>query len=235
MGHLFQVETNQVGYHLGVSLDDVRQVHKRIRHLALAVHHPCLLCLTQEMLQTFAHDRAARVNHEVGHVLLVVTYLHHGLVHQRVHRLTGNQHGALGLQEHPADVCQRDIRGIGRGEVYLTLLGECWRVKPEQRFRNGHVDMYGCMLLYQCLVNQSVAVPAGVLVVRFWQRYGFLDEASQGIRLRQGLTVELVYPLLRTVGTDDHYWLMLIIGFCYGRCQVEQCRATGDAYHHGLL
>ena len=55
----------------------------------------------------------------------------------------------------------------------------------------------------QRFIDKTVAIPMLFLVMRFRQRDGFLDESSKGIGLRQGLTIELVYPLGRTIGRDD--------------------------------
>ena len=49
------------------------------------------------------------------------------------------------------------------------------------------------------------------------------NEATKSIGLRQGLTVELVYPLRRTVSRNHNQWDMLIIGFGHSGHQVQQC------------
>ena len=45
------------------------------------------------------------------------------------------------------------------------------------------------------LVDKTVTIPALLVVTRLWQRDSPFDESSQGIGLRQRLTIELVNPL----------------------------------------
>ena len=54
----------------------MRQVHKRICHLTLTVHHPRFLSFTQETLQSLTHNRATHIQYKVGHVISIVTYLY---------------------------------------------------------------------------------------------------------------------------------------------------------------
>ena len=65
-------------------------------------------------------------------------------------------------------------------------------------------------------------------------RYGFFDETSQSIRLWQCLTVELGDPLWRTVCRDHHKRTLLIICLSDCRCEIQQCRTTGDTDSHRL-
>ena len=69
--------------------------------------------------------------------------------------------------------------------------------------------------------------------IRLWQRDGTADKAAEGAWLRQRLTVELVNPLWRTVGTDYDEGLMLIPGLGDGGSQIEQRSATGDTDNDG--
>ena len=213
----------------------MRQIHERIGDLALAFDHPRLTGLAQEALQALADNGAACVEHEVRHVTGIVLHLLDGLVHQGVHGLSGNEHGALGMQEMVDDMVQRVGRDIGWREVYLTLFRQLGNGELEQRLGNGHVDVDRGVTLHQRLVDQAVTIPARLVVVGFGQRNGLTYEASEGVGLWQRLTVELVNPRLRTVGTDDNQGTVLIVSLSNGWCQIEQGRATGDADDDGLV
>ena len=78
------------------------------------------------------------------------------------------------------------------------------------------------------LIDEAVAIPARLFIMRFWQRDGFPNETPQRIRLWQRLTIELVNPLLWTVSRDDDQGNVLIICLSNSRCQIQQCRAAGD-------
>ena len=80
----------------------------------------------------------------------------------------------------------------------------------------------------QRLVHQTVTVPAFLIVSRFGQGNGFFHKTSEGIRLRKGLTIKLIYPLRRTIGRDDDNALMLVTGLSHSWSQIEQGRTTGD-------
>ena len=95
-----------------------------------------------------------------------------------VHGLTGNEHGTLGMKKHAAHTGQRDVGGIGFCTLNLPFVRQNWYSIVEQRFADGHVDVDRPMLLYQRLVDQTVAVPTLLIVVRFWQRDGLTDKAS---------------------------------------------------------
>ena len=56
----------------------------------------------------------------------------------------------------------------------------------------------------QGLVHQTITIPMCFCIMRFWQSDGFFHESSQGIRLWERLTIELIDPLLRSVGRNDH-------------------------------
>ena len=81
----------------------------------------------------------------------------------------------------------------------------------------------------ESFVDKAAAMPG----IRLWQRNGAADEAAKGARLRQRLTVELVNPLWRTVGTNDDERLMLVVSLSDGGRKVEQRRAAGDADDDG--
>ena len=69
--------------------------------------------------------------------------------------------------------------------------------------------------------------------MRLRQCDSLADKASEGVGLRQCLSVQLVYPLLWTVCRDDHQGNMLIVSLGHGRGEVQQCRTTGDTHHDG--
>ena len=127
MRHLLQVEANHIGHHLAIALNHVCQVHKSIRHLTFTIHHPCVLRLTQEAFQALADNRATSIEHEVGHIIFIITYLRNGLIHQRIHGLSRNEHRTLGLQEHSAHMTQCHIGDVGRQQLYFTFYGQFWR------------------------------------------------------------------------------------------------------------
>ena len=112
MGLHHHHKTDMISHSLTTALKHMRQVHEGIRHLARSIHHPCLFGLTQETLQTFADDRASDIKHEIGQVSLIVAHQTDRLVEQGIHGLTTDQHGALGLQEHPCDMTQCRWRHI---------------------------------------------------------------------------------------------------------------------------
>ena len=121
----------------------------------------------------------------------------------------------------------------------MALVGQGGGVKAEQRFAYGHVDKHGlCHLvgsLYQGLVHQAVAIPALLVVCRLRQCDGLAHKAPEGVGLWQSLTVELVYPLLRAVGGNDYYGLVLIVGLGHCRCHVEQGRTACHAHSHRIV
>ena len=87
----------------------------------------------------------------------------------------------------------------------------------------------------ECLVDESVAIPVLLVVVRFGQIHRAFDKAGQRPRLRHRLSGELSDPLLGPVGRDDHERQMLIHRLGDSGQRVEQCRAAGDADHHRFL
>ena len=95
--------------------------------------------------------------------------------------------------------------------------------------------MYGTGIIghrvKQRLVDKTVAIPFVSLV----QRNGATDEPAQSTRLRQCLSVKLVNPRFRAVGTDDDERQVLIPSLSHGRSQVEQGRATGDTDDDRLM
>ena len=235
MGLLFEHEADVVGHHLAVALQHVRQVHERVGDLACLVHHPCLFRFSEEMLQSLADDGSAGVEHEVGHVALIVLHHHDGLVHAAIQGLAADEHGPLGLHEHAGHMVQLDGGDVGRLPVNLPLIGKSLNGEAKEGLADRHIDMNRAALLEQGLVDQTVAVPQLFFVLRLWQRDRLLHKTPERIRLRHGLSIELPNPLLRTVGTDDDQRPMLIPGFANSRCKIEQGRATGDADHDRLL
>ena len=85
------------------------------------------------------------------------------------------------------------------------------------------------------LVDKTVTIPALLVVTRLWQRDGPLDESSQGIRLRQRLTIELVNPLRRTICRDHDQRPMLIPSFRNGRSKIQKGCARSDADDYRLF
>jgi hypothetical protein len=131
-------------------------------------------------------------------------------------------------------MAQRYIRKHGIATLYQTLDRERFFCELKQRLTDGNIDVDGSTLLEQSLVDHTVAIPTLLVVAGFWQRHSLSDEAPECIGLRKRLTVELVNPLLWTVGRDDYQRAMLVVGLSNGRSQIEQCRAAGDTDGDGL-
>ena len=104
-----------------------------------------------------------------------------------------------------------------------------------QRSAYGHIDMDGSATAgrgrKEGLVDETVAVPVAFAVAgrNLRQIDGRSNEASESPRLQQRLTVELVNPLLRTVGGDHYEGHALIEGLGDGGREIEQCRPRRDA------
>ena len=68
--------------------------------------------------------------------------------------------------------------------------------------------MYGTKTMMtgfqQSLVDQTIAVPSGFIIMRLRQRNGFPNETSEGIGLWERLTIQLIYPRLWTVCGDHN-------------------------------
>ena len=195
MGLHHHHEADMVCYCLTITLDDMRQIHKGIRHLTCLVDHPRLARLTQKALHPFAHDRTTDIEHEVGHIVLTILYQRHSLIEIRIHGLSCNQHGALSLEEHASNMTQRRRRDVSRQPLYLPFYRQLCHTKAEKRLRNGDIDMNRGIAHDKRLVDKTITIPALLVVTRLWQRDGPLDESSQGIGLWQRLTIELVNPL----------------------------------------
>ena len=82
------------------------------------------------------------------------------------------------------------------------------------------------------LVNQTVAVPVQLIVIHLGQVNGFFYKATQGIGLRQRLTIQLVDPLCWAICRNHHQWHVLIISLSHSWGQIKQRSATGDTNHH---
>ena len=225
MGLLLQQEAYLVGHHRAVADQHAGHVLEGVRHLARSVDHPRLLSLAQEVLQALADNAPARVNHQVGHIALVVLHQTDGFVQVGVHGLPRYQHGASGLHEHTAHMAQHVRRHVGRRQFYRPFHRQHRRREVEQRFRNRHIDVHRPATLHQCLVDQPVAVPTALAVVRLRQGDGLADETAQRVGLGHRLTVQLVYPLRRAICADSHQGHMLIISLSDSRRQIEQRRA----------
>ena len=150
--------------------------------------------------------------------------------------LPDDHHGPLCLVERFFERGAAASGGVG-GDGFETTLGrQPCSGKAEQRFGYWHVDVHRARLPQhsqgQCIVHKAVAVPAVCVIMRFGQVDGLAHKPPKGVGLRQGLSVKLVDPGRRSVGRDYHQRQMLVAGFGYGGCQVEQCRARGDAHHH---
>ena len=145
----------------------------------------------------------------------------------------------IGLSEdnhRPSGGCQTVDEGgmqavvvtSGRGTHHHPDVRQLRHIKRKERFGDGNVDMDGTGIvghrIQQRLVDKTVAVP----FVSLGQRNRATDEPAQSTRLRQGLSVKLVYPRLRAVSTDNDERQVLIPRLGHGRSQIEQCRTTGD-------
>ena len=104
VGLLFEQKAYLVSYHISISLNNIRQIHEGVVQLARLVDNPRFLGLAQEMLQALADNGATNVQHEVGHILIIVANQHDRLVVARIHGLTCNQHRTLRLHEHSTHV-----------------------------------------------------------------------------------------------------------------------------------
>ena len=231
---VFQQETDMVSDHLTIAYNDMSQIHERIVHLARLIDHPCLLGLAQEAFQAFADNRASNIKHEIRNIALVVLHQEHSLVKMWIQRLARNQHRTLGLHEHTTQMSQRSGLDVCWQTLYLTLLGQCCHREVEERFGNGDIDVYWGVAHHQGLVHEPVAIPTRVIIIRLRQGDRLADKTSEGIRLRQGLSVQLVYPLLGTVCRDDDKGNVLIISLSHSRSQIEQGRTTGDTDGNGF-
>ena len=113
--------------------------------------------------------------------------------------------------------------------VEAAELGQLLDVEFKERFADGHVDVYGCALSARGemhgFVDKSTTQPSFFVVVRFGQLHSLAHKAPESVWLGDGLTVELVNPLLRTVGRNDYKRNMLIGCFSHSWHNVEQCRA----------
>ena len=179
MGLLFQHETNLVGYHLAVTLQDICHIHKRIRHLARFVDDPRLAGFAKEVLHPLADDGATGIEHEVGHIALVVLYHTDGLVQEWIPRLSCDEHRTRRLHEHTADMAQHMRRHVGRSQFYLTLLRQCLHREIKQRLADGDIDVNRGMSNHQCFVDQPVAIPVElVATTNFGQGNGTAHKSS---------------------------------------------------------
>ena len=95
--------------------------------------------------------------------------------------------------------------------------------------------MYRCIADDEGFVDETVAVPMLFLILNLRKTDCPAHEAPQGIRLRKRLAVELVNPLCRTIGRDDHEGTMLVVSLSHGWSEVEQGSATSDTDHHRLM
>ena len=235
MGLLLQHEPQLVGHHSTIAHKHTGHVLEGVSHIARCIDHPRLLGLAQKVLQTLADNAPTGVHHQVGNIALIVHHQICRLVQMGIHRLSSYQHGTPGLHEHATKVTQHMRRHIGRRQLNATLRGKDCRREVEQRLRNRHIDMHRSATLHESLIDQSVAVPTALTVVRFRQSDGLIDKTTKGVGLGHRLTVQLVYPLGRTVGTDSHQGYMLIISLSDSRRQIQQRRPTGDTDGNRLM
>ena len=61
-----------ISHRLPIALEDVCEVHEGVIHLTRGIHHPRLLSLAQETLQTFAHNRTTDIEHEIWDICLII-------------------------------------------------------------------------------------------------------------------------------------------------------------------
>ena len=120
-----------------------------------------------------------------------------------------------------------------------SLLRQFGNVEREERFGDGHIDKHRSRLAecssVQGFIHKTVAVPTLFFGARFRQRHASTYKPIERIGLGQSLTVELVDPLLRSVGCDDDERYVLTVSLCHSRSGVEQSRTRCDAYHGGAL
>ena len=112
-------------------------------------------------------------------------------------------------------------------------------IEGEERLRDGHVDVHGSRLTTsgeeESLVDKAAAVPSLLVVMRFRQLHGASHEASESVRLRKRLSVELVNPLCRAVGRHHDKRHVLITSLSHGRHHIEQRRTRCHAHHHRTM
>ena len=116
-----------------------------------------------------------------------------------------------------------------------ALFGQKRRGELKQRLANRHINMYRDILVAGCkqgLVDQSVAIPAGFVVMRFGQRHRFPYKTAEDTRLRECLPVQLVNPLQGTVGRNHHQRLVLIPSLSNCRNKIQQGGARCDTDCH---
>ena len=142
MGLHHQHETDMIGHSLTIALKDMSEIHKGICHLARRIHHPRLLSLAEEALQAFADNRPTDIEYEIRDIRLILAHQADRLIEQRVHGLTSDEHGALGLEEHPCDMTQRGWRHIGSHRLDQTFLRQFGNSILKEWFGDGHIDMY---------------------------------------------------------------------------------------------
>ena len=87
----------------------------------------------------------------------------------------------------------------------------------------------------QRLINKTVTVPSCFTVMRLRQGDSLPDKASEGIGLRECLTIELVYPLGRAIRRNHDQRHMLIISLCHSWSKVQQGCTAGDTDGDWLL
>ena len=127
------------------------------------------------------------------------------------------------------------IRDIGRPEFNLTLHWQLLYREIKKRLRNGDIDVNRNISDYQSLVDKAITIPTRFCIVRLWQGYRLFHKSPEGIGLWKGLSVQLVYPCLRTVSRNHHQRNMLVVSLSNSRRKIEQGRSTGNTNGYWLL
>ena len=150
--------------------------------------------------------------------------------------LPDDDHGPAGAAV-VAQQCVVDGVGMRLGETDAALVGQPMAREAEQGLGDGHVDVDRLPATGddEGLVDQPVAEPPLLVVMRLGQTDGTSDEAAQSVGLWQRLAVELTYPCLGAVGRDDDDGHVLMVGLGHGGHEVEQGRPRRDADGHGLV
>ena len=115
-------------------------------------------------------------------------------------------------------------------------LGQLLLVKQEQRFRHRHVYVDGSTALasgkMESLVYQSATQPSFLFIMRLRQLHRPTHHWSERSLLRQRLSIELSYPLLRSVCRHHDERHMLIKSLSHSRCHVQERRPRGHTHHN---
>ena len=101
-----------------------------------------------------------------------------------------------------------------------------------ERFRKLDIDMYRTYLAVHAVddrfMHQPFTIPSLLLVGYDWKIHTSVHHRTEYMSLRQGLSILLAYPSLRSICRNDDDWQLLIISLTDCRIEIEQCRAGSN-------